>query len=281
MAAREARGSKAAALYDRIAPVYQRCWAPVIEPAALHLLDLVAPFVADRPEAVIVDVGAGTGPLARAAVARWPRVRAIGVDPSRGMRQLGQTEAARTLRPSERRRLRWLAGVAERLPLADRSADIVVSSFTFTYLADKVAAMREALRVLRPGGVSAIVTWLANDWPFEPWRLAASLVDELGIEPGPSSETGPLRSLRSSASVLRRAGFRRVHATEGVIEYQWTPDALVHCTLECNGRQLLDSLDPDTRARLADLWTGRLAQLTAADLRYRDRVVYLTGERPA
>jgi len=60
--------AETADLYDRIAAGYQEWWAPVIAPAALHLLDLVAPTVADRPRARLVDVGAGTGTLARAAV---------------------------------------------------------------------------------------------------------------------------------------------------------------------------------------------------------------------
>lgn len=268
-------------LYDRIAPVYQRWWAPVIEPAALRLLDLVAPVVADRPEAVVVDVGAGTAPLGRAAVARWPRVRAIAVEPSRGMRDLGRAEARRTLLPSERRRLGWRRGVAEHLPLENRSADLVLSSFTFTYLRDKPAAMREALRILRPTGAIAVVAWLADDWSFAPWRIARSLVDELGLEVPPSSETGPLRSLRSASSLLRRAGFRRVRATDGVVEYQWTIDALVPYTLDGELRELLDALDNASRERLITIWTARLAQLNEADLCYRDRVVYLMGERPA
>jgi len=41
--------AETADLYDRIAAGYQEWWAPVIAPAALHLLDLVAPTVADRP----------------------------------------------------------------------------------------------------------------------------------------------------------------------------------------------------------------------------------------
>jgi ubiquinone/menaquinone biosynthesis C-methylase UbiE len=135
------------AQYDRIAPGYHRWWAPVIEPAALRLLDLVAPVVDTDRDAVLVDVGAGTGVLARAAVARWPRVRAIAVDPSTGMLDLGRAEARKTLDPSALRRLSWLTGVAERLPVDDGSADVVVSSFVFQYLRSRAAALREARRI--------------------------------------------------------------------------------------------------------------------------------------
>jgi ubiquinone/menaquinone biosynthesis C-methylase UbiE len=115
--------SDTAELYDRIASSYMRWWAPVIAPAALRLLDLVDEVVVARPRAVLIDVGAGTGTLTRGAVARWPGVRAIAVDASDGMLDVGRAEAGRTLRPSGLRRIRWMRGVAERLPLPDQSAD--------------------------------------------------------------------------------------------------------------------------------------------------------------
>ena len=273
--------SDTAALYDRIAPSYQRWWAPVIEPAALRLLDLVAAVVADHPGAVIVDVGAGTGTLARAAVARWPEVRAIAVDPSTGMLDVGRAEAATTLDRSARRRLSWMTGVAEHLPITEGSVDIIVSSFTLQYLRRRVAALREAHRIIRPDGAIAVVTWMANDWPFAPWRLLSALIDELHLERPPSAETGLFRSLPSAAALVRRAGFRDVHAADGIVEYQWTLDAFVHCALESEDRELVDSLDAKTRSRLERLWRERLGRLTDADFRYRDLVAYVTGRRPA
>src|SRR5450759_752607 len=87
--------------YDRIAVGYQRWWAPVIAPASLRLLDLVASTVVGRPGAHVVDVGAGTGTLARAAVARWPSIRVTAVEPAPGMLAVGEREAARTLASSD------------------------------------------------------------------------------------------------------------------------------------------------------------------------------------
>lgn len=269
--------SETAALYDRIAASYQRWWAPVIEPAAVRLLDLVAPVVAERPAAVIVDVGAGTGTVSRAAVARWPQVRVVAVDPSDGMLAVGREEAARSLPPSARARLRWATGAAERLPLETGSADVVVSSFTLQYLHRRVVALREACRVLRPDGAIAVVTWMANDWPFEPWHLWRTVLDELHIEPPPSAESGLFRSLPSAASLLRRAGFRSVHAATGTVEYQWTLNAFIHCSLESEDREVFDSLDAETRGRLERLWRERLARLTDAGFHYRDLVAYVTG----
>jgi SAM-dependent methyltransferase len=268
------------ALYDRSAPSYQRWWAPVIAPAAVHLLDLIAPRVADCPDATIVDVGAGTGTVSREAVARWPRVRVVAVDPSDGMLTVGRNEAAASLDRSARRRIRWQVGIAEDLPLAAGSADAVVSSFTWQYLPCPAAGLREARRLLRPGGVLAVVTWLANDRPFRPWAAFAEATRELGVVRPPSPEPfgGPFRSLRSAAALVRGAGFRGVHATGFDVEYRWARDDLVRCTLESEERELIESLDPATRDRVERLWKERLDALDDADLRYRDRVAYVTGQ---
>jgi SAM-dependent methyltransferase len=268
------------ALYDRIATGYQHWWAPVIEPAALRLLDLVGPVMAERSGAVIVDVGAGTGSLARAAVARWPKVRAIAVDPSSGMLDVDRAEAARTLDRAARRRVDWVAGVAEHLAVADGAADAVVSSFTFQYLRNRGAAIREAHRVLRPGGAIAVVTWMVNDWTFAPNPLLRALLDGLHIEPPPSLETGLFRSLPSAAALVRRAGFRNVHAAEGIVEYRWTLEPFLHCALESDYRDLFDTLDTPPRSLLERLWRERLERLTDADFHYRDQVAYVSGRRP-
>jgi ubiquinone/menaquinone biosynthesis C-methylase UbiE len=273
--------AETADVYDRIAADYQEWWAPVIAPAALQLLDLVAPTVADRPRARLVDVGAGTGTLARAAVARWSAIRATAVDPSPGMLAVGRAEAARALASSAARRLTWRIGTAEQLPLAEGSADVVVSSFAFQYLRSRIAALREAYRVLRPGGTVAVVTWLAPDWPFEPWDLYKTVIRELDLERSETDEVyRPFRSERSAAALVRRAGFRRAHAFSGIVEKQWTPDAYVACTFEAEDRDFVVALDQPTRQRLEARWRERLAPLEPSAFAYRDPVIYVIGRRP-
>ena len=270
-------------LYDRDAARYQEWWAPVIAPAALHLLDLVAPAVTDRPAARVVDVGAGTGTLARAAVARWPDLLVTAVDPSRGMLAVGEGEAARTLRPADADRLEWRAGVAERLPLEDGAADAVVSSFAFQYLPSRIAALREAHRVLRPGGIVAVVTWLAADLPFEPWDLYVDVIHELGLErpAGGRSTTRPFRSPSAAAALVRRAGFRQAHGSQGAVEKEWTLDDYVATTFESEDRDFVATLDPPVRERLEARWRDRLAELEPSAFHYRDPIAYATGLRPA
>lgn len=271
--------AKSQVLYDRVAAPYHELWLPVIEPASLRLLDLVAPVIDGRPGARLVDVGTGTGPLAREAVRRWPHVVVHAVDPSSGMRAVGQGEAERTLSRAARGRIRWWEGVAERLPLDDASADAMVSSFVYQYLGNRSAALRDAYRVLRPGGAIAIVTWLANDWSFPPWQLQREVLGELDITPPASMETGLFRSLPSAAALVRRAGFRGVRATAGIVEHQWTLDAFWSCAVS-EDVELRDSLDPGTLEELDRRWRERLERLTNGDLLYRDQIAYVVGRRP-
>ncbi len=268
-------------VFDRVASGYHGLWLPVIEPTSVRLLDLIEPLVEARPDALIVDVGAGTGALGRAAVARWPDVRVVGVDPSEGMLSVGRKAAAESLDPAALARLSWMNGAAERLPIASGTADAIVSSFSWQFVPARTRAYREARRVLRPGGALAVVTWLANDRPFVPWRELSEVLDELAIErPSWPRTAGAFASTSSAAAGARRAGFRDVEAHEATVEYQWGHEALVRCTLEEEEAETLEHVDAATRTQVEQRWRERLARLDDADLCYRDSVAYLTGRAP-
>ena len=267
--------------YDRFALSYQRWWAPVIEPAGLRLLDLVSDVIGQRPHAVIVDLGAGTGTLARAAVDRWATVQAIAVDPSGGMLEAGRVEASRTLGAPARRRVRWVRASAERLPLPDRSADVVVSAFAVQHLPSRIAGLREAHRILRPSGEIAIVTWIDEEWPFEPESVFDTVIGELAlVRPKVAHVARPFRSVGAAADLVRRAGFRKVHASAGVVEHDWTLDSYLAYKLHHAERALLESLDEKARARVESMTRERLAQLASSAFHYRDPIAYVSGRSP-
>ena len=99
----------------------------------------------------LLDVGCGTGVLARAAVERVGEAGlVVGVDPNDGM-----LAVARRLGPA----VRWDTGVAEHLPYPDATFDRVVSQFALMFFTDRPAALAEMARVLEPGRSAAIATW--------------------------------------------------------------------------------------------------------------------------
>jgi ArsR family transcriptional regulator len=100
-------------------------------------------------EWTVVDLGCGTGAVAAELALRFRRV--IAVDQSGEMLR------------AARRRLAGLEGVElhearlEALPLADASCDAALLVLVLSYLEDPPAALREAARILRPGGRLVVV----------------------------------------------------------------------------------------------------------------------------
>jgi SAM-dependent methyltransferase len=115
--------------------------------AALHSLGL-------DPEAVVLDLAAGTGKLTRQLVPRFARV--LAVEPLDGMRAVLE----RVVPDAEA-----LSGTADAIPLADAAVDAVFVGEAFHWFAT-AATLDEIARVLRPHGTLAILFNQSED--FEP-----------------------------------------------------------------------------------------------------------------
>ena len=126
--------------YDDLAGEW---WRPGGAFAMLHWIAkaraaLIPP--ARRPDAVLVDMGCGGGLLA-------PHVA------GKGYRHIGVDLVTSALRLAATHGVRVVQGDATALPLPDRCADAVSAGELFEHVTDLPAAVREACRVLRPGGV--------------------------------------------------------------------------------------------------------------------------------
>lgn len=96
----------------------------------------------------VLDVACGTGALTLAAAGIvGPAGSVVGLDANPQMLAVARRKPGR---------IEWRDGKAEALPLADASFDAVVSQFGLMFFEDKPQALREMLRVLRPGGGLAV-----------------------------------------------------------------------------------------------------------------------------
>jgi demethylmenaquinone methyltransferase / 2-methoxy-6-polyprenyl-1,4-benzoquinol methylase len=170
----------------------------------------VARAVAARPGERVLDLAAGTGtssePFAAAGAFTVP------CDFSLGMLAEGK------------RRVAWLpftAGDATRLPFADGAFDAVTISFGLRNVQDTDAALREMLRVTRPGGRLVVCEFSHPTWPpfrtlYSEYLMRALPPTARRVSSAPDAYVYLAESIRAwpdqpaLAARLLRAGWRSV-----------------------------------------------------------------------
>jgi ubiquinone/menaquinone biosynthesis C-methylase UbiE/DNA-binding transcriptional ArsR family regulator len=128
-----------------------------LELPAQAVEDALLALIPPSPNSRLLDIGTGTG---RVLELLAPRVRqALGVDASKAMLALAR---ARLAAPGLAHCAVRLADMY-RLPLADRSFDIVVLQMVLHHAEDPAGAVLEATRVLHPGGRLLIIDLAEHD----------------------------------------------------------------------------------------------------------------------
>ncbi|MEW6567882.1 MAG: class I SAM-dependent methyltransferase [Chloroflexota bacterium] len=146
-------------LYDLAAERYDRIKRFDADWERHSLGEPLAGVVRGLPGVRLLDVGAGTGRVARAlaGVSGFGGC-IIGLDPSRRMLSLAQRRAASTVS-------RWVQAWSDPLPFAENTFDLVTCLEVLEFTPQPLASLRELVRVLRPGAwllVTNRVGWQAR-----------------------------------------------------------------------------------------------------------------------
>ena len=135
-----------------IPAAYDDCLGPVI--FAPYADDLAARIQACVQRGRLLEVACGTGILTRRLVARLsPDVRITATDLNDAMLAHAKTKVPASAR------LDWQVADASALPFPSATFDAVACQFGLMFVPDKVVALQEARRVLKPGGTFTFNVW--------------------------------------------------------------------------------------------------------------------------
>ncbi len=128
----------------------------------------------------VLDVGCGTGVVAITAARIGGRIYGVDLTPE-------LLERARENASVANVEIDFREGDAEELPFTDATFDVVLSQFGHMFAPRPDIAIREMLRVLKPGGTIAFATWPPELLIGSSFRLVSSYMPPppLGVSPPP------------------------------------------------------------------------------------------------
>jgi SAM-dependent methyltransferase len=137
-------------------------------------------FADIRPGQRLLDVGCGTGVVAITAARRGAVVTGLDLTPELLARAREHAAAGKVT-------ITWKEGDVESLPFEDGSFDVVTSQFGHMFAPRAEVALREMLRVLKPGGRIAFSTWPPQLFTGQMFAMVAKFLPPppLPVDPPP------------------------------------------------------------------------------------------------
>lgn len=242
---------------------YERYAVPALfAPAAERLLAAARP----RPGERVLDVGTGTGIVARRAAPRvGPAGLVAGLDVSADMLNVARETASR-----EDLAITWYEGLAEHLPFPEGGFDLVLCQYALMFFGDTSAALGEMRRVLAPGGRVALSVFqgIARH-PFY-GSLEQAIARRLGVST--VAAIFALGEADALAESLAKAGFRDVAIDPfSLTAHLGPPAAFLAGEIEIDTAAIpsMQGLAPAARRELAEAIATEMAEplraVTAGD----------------
>jgi len=241
--------------WQRNASDYDSVDLPATRQAFAPLLDSVG----DLRGRHVLEVASGTGHLAANALARGATV--VGVDVAPNMVALARQRVPDAI---------FREGNAEALPFQDEQFDAVLCCFGLLHFAQPAQALREAARVLKPGGTVGFTVWCAPEQGGEFLGLILRTYQshanmDVQLPPAP-----PMFALADPAvrdPMLTEAGFREIRARDIAIVWPISgPETPFDFVLRgaVRTRMVYERQTPEVQQRIRDALAASTAPLVRA-----------------
>jgi demethylmenaquinone methyltransferase/2-methoxy-6-polyprenyl-1,4-benzoquinol methylase len=132
-------------MFDRIAPRYDLMNRLMTFGQDMRWRRFLVRQLGQLDDARVLDVATGTGDIAFEVRNQFPSAEVIASDFAVVMMQMGKARKMGSL-------VDWSAGDAQRLPFPSEAFDAITSGYLFRNVPDISVALREQLRLLKPGG---------------------------------------------------------------------------------------------------------------------------------
>lgn len=200
----------------------------------------------------VLELAAGTGIVTRALARTLPDAVAItATDLNPAM--LDQATSHPGLE-----RVQWQEADALLLPFADQQFDYIVCQFGVMFFPDKVAAFREALRVLRPGGRFLFSVW--GNRAGSVWDVVVTVVGQFLSRDPESLVSPPYNNVAMMQADLAAAGFVSISA-EDVIQSTRSRSPREAAISQCHGGLVRAAIDAQMPDRLDEITEAATAAI--------------------
>lgn len=256
-------------------------WCAFTQPANELMLRLLG---SQRP-AALLDVATGTGePAVTFARHFGPATQITGVDLATEILEVAGEHA----RAAGVANVKFQTAFADALPFTAGTFDALTCRWGVMFFPDTAAALREFLRVLRPGGRAVIAAW----GPIQEQPFFLHTVGVMRLHMGepltePDDVPSPFRFSRPEKlhAALQAAGFAAVDSGIETLQFEWPGPARELWTfwteITSNYRAPLDSLSAADREALGHRAEAHFREyFDGHSVRMPAKVVWATGVRP-